>query len=115
MSINSPSLSSDPPSDLVVQFLADLMRATIDHHDQAAFQRALQSYCDNLHPWLEPSDGPPNPRTIFSLLESCAFDESGEHITVVLAPEAEALFRAWLRRNQIASVAGLNTAPAWSN
>jgi hypothetical protein len=100
---------------LVVQFLADLMRATLDHQDQAAFQRALQSYCDNLHPWLEPLDGPPNPRALFSLLERCAFDEAGEHITIVLSPEAEALFRAWLRRNQSASVAGLSTAHAWSN
>ena len=115
MSLNSPSLSSEHPSDLVVQFLADLMRATLDHHDHAAFQRALQSYCDNLRPWLTPSDGPPNPRAIFSLLEGCTFDESGEHITVVLSPEAETLFRAWLRRNQIAAVAGLNTAHAWSN
>jgi hypothetical protein len=115
MSINSPSLSSEHPSDLVVQFLADLMRATLDHHDHAAFQRALQSYCDNLHPWLEPSDSPPNPRAIFSLLEGCAFDESGEHLTVVLAPEAQALFRAWLRRNQSWRDAGLTTAHAWSN
>ena len=115
MSINSPSLPSEHHSDLIVQFLADLMRATLDHHDHAASHHALQSYCDHLRPWLAPSDGPPNPRTLFSLVESCAFDESGEHSTVVLTPEAEALFRAWLRRNQIASVAGLNTAHVWSN
>jgi hypothetical protein len=91
------------------------MQATIKHQDQSAFQQALQSYCDNLRPWLEPTDGPPNPRAIFSLLENCSFDETGEQVTVVLSPEAEAFFRAWLRRNQIASVAGLNTVHAWSN
>ena len=115
MSINSPSLSSDHPSDLVVQFLADLMRATLDHHDHAAFQRALQSYCDNLRPWLEPSDSPPNPRAIFSLLEGCTFDETGDNVAVVLSPEVEAFFRAWLRRKQIWREGGLNTVHAWSN
>jgi hypothetical protein len=115
MSIDSPSLSSDPPSDLVMQFLADLMRATLDHHDHAAFQRALQSYCDHLRPWLEPSDGPPNPRALFSLLESCTFDETGDNVAIVLSPEAEAFFRAWLRRKQIGRAGGLNTVHAWSN
>jgi hypothetical protein len=52
---------------------------------------------------------------VFSLLERCEFDESGEQISVILSPEAEALFRAWLRRNQIWCNAGLNTAHAWSN
>lgn len=115
MSINHPTLSSDEHTDHIVQFLADLMRATNNLKDQTACQRALQSYCDSLHPWLEPSDGPLNPRAIFSLLENCALDESGEYITVVLSPEAKALFRAWLRRNQIAEQAGLHTAHAWDN
>jgi hypothetical protein len=115
MSLNSPSLSSEHPSDLVVQFLADLMRATLDHHNHAAFQRALQAYCDTLRPWLEPSDSPPNPRAIFSLLEGCTFDETGDTVAVVLSPEAEAVFRAWLRRKQICHVAGLNTVHAWSH
>lgn len=38
---------------------------------------------------------------MFTLLEGYTFDETGENMTVVLSPEAEALFRAWLRRHKI--------------
>ena len=79
------------------------------------FQAALQTYYDSLQPWRESGDGPLNPRAVFSLLENCTFDETGEYITVVLSPEAEALFRAWLRRHKIWSEAGLDTAHAWLN
>jgi hypothetical protein len=82
MSINTPSLPSDHRTELVVQFLAELMQATVNHQDQSAFQQALQTYCDSLRPWSEPSDGPPNPRAFFSLLENCEFDEAGEHISL---------------------------------
>ncbi len=101
--------------ELVMHFLAEIMRATGNPKDQDVFQRSLQTFVDSLRPWLEPHDGPTNPRALFTLIEQCAFDETNENITVVLSPEAEALFRAWLRRNKIASDAGLNTAHAWSN
>ena len=99
----------------VVLFLAELMQVTGSPEKQEDFPAALQAYCDSLRPWLEPSDCPPNPRDAFSLLEECAFDTTGESVAVVLSPEAEAFFRAWLRRNKIWSDAGLNTAHAWSN
>lgn len=99
----------------VIQFLAEAMQMTGSPENQEAFQKALQAYCDGLRPWVEPNDCPPNPRDTFSLLEECSFDATGENVTVVLSPEAEAFFRAWLRRNKIASDAGLNTAHAWSN
>ena len=83
--------------------------------NQADFQAALQTYCDSLQPWLDPGDVPPHPRAVFSLLEDCSFDATGDHIAVVLSPEAEALFSAWLRRHKIWSEAGLNTAHAWLN
>jgi hypothetical protein len=101
--------------DLIVRFLAELMQVTGLPSDQASFQAALQRYCNSLQPWLEPSDGPPNPRAVFSLLEDCSFDASSEEVSVVLSPEAEALFKAWLRRNKIWSGTGLNTAHAWLN
>jgi hypothetical protein len=110
-----PELSEELRRELIIQFLADLLRATVDIGNPEAFQSALQTYCDSLCPWLEPTDYPPHPRVVFSLLEDCLFDASGEHITVVLSPEAEAYFRAWMRRNKIWSDAGLNTAHAWSN
>ncbi|HET8669286.1 MAG TPA: hypothetical protein VFM05_01300 [Candidatus Saccharimonadales bacterium] len=99
----------------IVRFLADLMEATGNPQNLDDFQAALQTYCDSLQPWQKPGDGPPNPRSAFSLLESCTFDETGEYLTVELSPEAEALFRAWLRRHKIWSEAGLDTAHAWLN
>jgi hypothetical protein len=110
-----PELPEDMHREFVIQFLADLLRATADIVNPEAFQSALQTYCDSLRPWLEPSDCPPHPRAVFSLLEECTFDATGEHMTVVLSPEAEAFFCAWLRRNKIWSVAGLDTAHAWAN
>ena len=108
-------LAQELRRDLIVRFLADLRQVTGNPPDQADFQAALQPYCDSLPPWLEPGDGPSNPRAVFTLLANCTFDETGDNITVLLSPEAEALFRAWLRRNQIWSEAGLNTAQAWLN
>jgi hypothetical protein len=108
-------LTEEVRRDLVVRFLAEVMQMTSSPDKQEDFQVALQAYCDSLQPWLDPSDGPPNPRAVFSLLDGCSFDESGENVTVVLSPEAEALFRAWLRRNKIWDNTGLNTAHAWSN
>jgi hypothetical protein len=99
----------------VMLFLAELMQVTGTPNKQADFQAALQTYCDRLRPWLDPSDGPTQPRAVFSLLEHCEFDESGEQISVILSPEAEALFRAWLRRNKVLNEGGFNTAHAWSN
>ena len=101
--------------DLVVQFLAELLQVTGTPKEQEAFQRSLQTFVNGLLPWLDPSDGPPNPQAVFSLLDDFTFDATSENVTVVLSPEAEALFRAWLRRNKIWSDAGLNTAHAWLN
>ena len=109
------SIAEETRRDLIVRFLAELMQITGNPKKQKDFQAALQAYCDSLHPWLDPSDGPPNPRAVFTLLENCTFDETGDNISVVLSPEAEALFRAWLRRHKIWSEAGLDTAHAWVN
>jgi len=111
----STGSSQDYSHDLIVQFLAELMQSTINAKSQDAFQQALQGYCDSLRPWLLPSDSPPNPRSVFSLLEGCLFDDTNENVTVVLSPEAEAFFCAWMRRNEICSNSGLHTRHAWSN
>jgi hypothetical protein len=113
--LNKAFLPQENYSELVVQFLADLMRATAEVSNPDTFQQALQTYCYDLKPWLDPSDGPPQPRAVISLLEHCEFDETGEQIVVILSPEAEALFRAWLRRNKVLNERGFNTAHAWSN
>jgi hypothetical protein len=120
MSQAKPSNAPTPEAaelrrEYVMRFLAELMQVTGMPERQDDFQAALQSYCDHLKPWLEPGDGPSTPRAVFPLLEHCEFDDKGEQISVVLSPEAEALFRAWLRRNKILHDGGFNTAPAWSN
>jgi hypothetical protein len=113
---NAPTpVAEELSREYVVQFLAELLQVTGTPDNQEDFQAALQEYCDGLRPWLEPSDGPPNPRAVFSLFDSCTFEETGDHVSVVLSPEAEALFRAWQRRHRISSDAGLHTAHAWSN
>jgi hypothetical protein len=109
------SIPDEIRRDLVVRFLAELMQTTGDLHDQEAFQRSMQTYVDGLQPWLEPRDSPPSPRAVFSLHEDFSFDTTSGEVTVVLSPEADALFKAWLRRNKIWSDAGLNTAHAWLN
>jgi len=111
----SPHIRDEIRRGLIVRFMAELLAITGNLKDQDAFQSSLQTFVNELQPWLDPSDGPPNPRGVFSLLEDFSFDATGEEISVVLSPEAEALFKAWLRRNKIWSDAGLHTAHAWSN
>ena len=65
MPLHHTPLTSTEYTALVVQFLAELMNATVDLQDHTAFQQALQSYCDNLHPWLDPADSPPHPGALF--------------------------------------------------
>ena len=99
----------------IARFLAELMQVTGNLQNSDDFQAVLQTYYDSLQPWRESGDDPLNPRAVFSLLENCTFDETGEYITVVLSPGAEALFRAWLLRHTIWREAGLDTAHAWWN
>ena len=113
---NSPNPAAEARRrELIVQFLAELFQHTGLSTEQKHFHAALQAYCDSLRPWLEPHDGPSQPRAVFSVLEEYTVDATGENITVVLSPEGEALFRAWLRRNRIWSDAGLNNPYGWSN
>src|ERR1041384_6094681 len=86
--------------ELVVQFLAELLKRTEKTTQQERFQAALQAYCDSLRPWLEPSDGPLQPRPVFSLVEEYKMDETGDNVTIVFSPEGEAFFRAWLARHK---------------
>lgn len=107
------SLGEERCRELVIRFLADLLQITGPLTNQDELQAALQGYCDSLRPWLESSDAPSHPRAVFSLFEELTMDATGEHLTVVLSPEGEACFRAWLRRHQVWRKAGCNTAHAW--
>ena len=100
---------------LVVEFLAELLQNTCEPDQPERFHATLQAYCDSFRPCLEPDAGPLHPRSVFSLLEEYTMDAAGENVTVIFSPEGEALFRAWVRRNESWSTAGLHPMPAWSH
>ena len=65
----SLSKAAELRREYVIRFLAELMQITGPPDKQEHFQSALQMYCDDLRPWLEPSDCPLNSRAAFSLGE----------------------------------------------
>jgi len=88
----------------VLQFLADLMTATIDAATAATFQHAVQSYCDDLRPWITPTEV--TTHTVFSLFADCTSNEATDVMTVNLSPEGEAFFLAWMRRQAVMMKSG---------
>jgi hypothetical protein len=100
-------------SDLVLEFMAELMTVTHGATTDTAFQRALQGYVEELRPWLNEQDAPRTPRPVFSLFTSCEVTEDGETVNVVLSPEGEAVFRAWVRRQAVVSATARAQDPGW--
>jgi hypothetical protein len=100
-------------SDLVLEFMAELMTVTQGATTDTAFQRALQGYVEELRPWLNEQDTPSTPRPAFSLFTSCEVTEDGETINVVLSPEGEAVFRAWVRRQAVVSATAREQDAGW--
>ena len=87
-------------SPLVCHFVAELLKHTMDIADEAAYQRELQAFLDELNPWVHPGDCP-DPRTAFTVFAQLEIDESTEAVSVAFTPEGLAFFRAWLRRQGI--------------
>ena len=52
--LNKASLPQENYSELLVEFLADLMRTTAEVSNPDAFQQALQTYCHDLKRGLIP-------------------------------------------------------------
>jgi hypothetical protein len=100
-------------SDLVLEFMAELMTVTHGATTDTAFQRALQGYVEELRLWLNEQDAPSTPRPVFSLFTSCEVTEQGETINVVLSPEGEAVFRAWVRRQAVVSATACGQGTGW--
>lgn len=100
-------------SDLVLEFMAELMTVTQGATTDIAFQRALQCYVEELRPWLNEQNAPSTPRPVFSLFTSCEVTEDGETVNVVLSPEGEAVFRAWVRRQAVVSATARAQDPGW--
>ena len=100
-------------SELVLEFMAELMTVTQGATTDPAFQRALQGYVEALRPWLHEQDAPRTPRPAFSLFTSCEVTENGETVNVVLSPEGEAIFRAWVRRQAVVSATARAQDAGW--
>lgn len=88
---------------LVVQFIGDVLKRTIDCPTVVAHQQALQAFLDELAPWVTPADLPPRRRQSFTLFDhlSCAPHGEDEDVWVALSPEGQAFFRAWLRQRGV--------------
>jgi len=93
--------------ELAVEFVAELMQVTHGADTAAAFQHALQTYVDELRPWLRERDIPETVRSTFSLFDACEDSVQTDDVRIRFSPEGDALFRAWVRRQ----AAGMGLAP----
>ena len=50
--------AADPAFTLVCRFMADVLERTIDISNNAAQQRAVRAFVDELRPWMPPVAGP---------------------------------------------------------
>ena len=91
-----------PHHALVMQFVAALLQRTLGCPSVEAHQHALQSFLDDLTPWLSPADLPTLLGQPFTLFDHLAFtpnrDGDDEDIQVALSPGGAVVFRAWLRQ-----------------
>jgi hypothetical protein len=87
---------------LVMQCVAALLQRTLGFPTVAAHQHALQSFLDDLRPWISPAEHPTLLAQSFTLFDHLAFTPHGESddedISVVLSPGGAIVFRAWLRQ-----------------
>ena len=92
--------------ELALEFVAELMQVTDGADTAEAFQYALQTYVDELRPWLRERDMPETiVRSTFSLFEANEESMPTDDLRIQFSPEGDALFRAWVRRQ--AAVMGL--------
>ena len=101
--------------ELLLEFLAELFNATRRMDTPGAFQRVVQTFCDELRPWLTPMDVPPELRAVFSLFEDCSIDEDTDITTVLLSPEGKAFFRAWVGRQAVQTETGRLCGLHWGH
>jgi hypothetical protein len=91
-----------PHHALVMQFVAALLQRTLSSPTVEAHQHALQSFLDDLTPWITPVELPILLEQSFTLFDHLAFtphgDGNDEAMTVGLSPGGEIVFRAWLRQ-----------------
>ncbi len=84
-----------PSENLVMRFVAELLDRTMDITDNAAHQRAVQAFVNELLPWF-PSDAPRQAKTrLFNRLD---LDKRTDTVSIDLAPAGWICFRAWCNR-----------------
>src|SRR5919204_4206350 len=66
-----------PHHPFLVQFLGALLQRTVDCPTVEAHQRALQSFLDDLTPWVSPADLPTLLGPPFTLFDHLAFTPHG--------------------------------------
>jgi len=86
--------------ELVLMFHADLFRITDGTTTPEAHRQAVQSFVDELTPWLDSNDSLPSPRLIFTLYDHLHIDEDTDEVLMQFSPEGECFFRAWARRKR---------------
>ena len=86
----------DWSSTLACRFIAELLERTIDIMDDAAHQRAVQAFVDELRPWMSPVKSPV--RSHAPLFSSLEVDEKSGQVTVHFTPQGLSCFHGWLRR-----------------
>jgi hypothetical protein len=91
-----------PHHTLVMQFVAALLQRTLGCPTVEAHQHALQSFLDDLTPWISPADLPTLLEQPFTVFDHLAFTPHGEsddeEVSVALSPGGAIVFRAWLRQ-----------------
>ena len=89
-----------PHHALVMPFVAALLQRTLDCPTVAAHQQALQSFLDDLTPWISPVELPTLLEQPFTVFDHLAFTPRGddEDVSVALSPGGAIVFRAWLRQ-----------------
>ena len=89
-----------PSHGLVVQFVAALLQRTLGCPTVEAHQHALQSFLDDLTPWISPAEHPTLLAQPFTLFDHLTFTprSDDEDVSVTLSPGGKVVFRAWLRQ-----------------
>ena len=96
--------ADQPVSMLVCRFVAAVLERTLDLSDDAAYQRAVQAFVNELRPWMPPIIGRARPHApLFSRLE---IEEETGQVSVEFTPEGLACFRGWLRRQGLDPLLG---------
>jgi hypothetical protein len=79
---------------------------TIDLSDDAAYQRAVQVFVNELRPWVPPIIGRAQPHArLFVRME---IEEETGQVSVEFTPEGLACFRGWLRRQGLDPILGMS-------